>query len=72
VHFFGKNNGIVCLRACVMYLYMLPSGGCVYKSHWYDESKTHAFFNYIFVDLFVDGTISTAQSSCKSCLHPSK
>jgi len=63
---------MVCLRACVMYLYLLPSDGYVYRSQWYDESKTHAFFNYIFVDVFLDGTVSTAQSTCRSYLQPSK
>jgi len=72
MYFFGKNSGMVCLRTCVMYLYMLPSDGCMYKSQWYDESKTCVFLNYIFVDLFVDGTVSTAHSTCKSCLQPSK
>jgi len=47
VYFFGKKKiGMVCLRGGVMYLYMLPSDGYMYKSQWYDESKIHMFFNY--------------------------
>jgi len=46
--FLVKKCGMLCLRAGVMYLYMLPSDGYVRKSQWCDESKTHAFCNYIF------------------------
>jgi len=67
--FLVKKFGMVCLIAGVIYLYMLPSDGYVYKSHWYNGSKTHAFLNYIFC-WFICGwnsEYSTKYCTCKSC-----